>query len=216
MNEHDTSMSSPMLANLDVPAANPSEVDSTGTDAPSTGEAVFDDTDAETDDHNALQEVTPFEEALPVVASEAEDPDPAPSFADAAPPSPSVEDLQKEIRHLQTLLLQASTDRVRKELASEEFRELFPDTRFEDLPDEVFESVQNGMPLSAAFALSERRRAQREARAAQVNKQNRTRSSGALGNAQTDLYSPDEVRARSRNEVRKNYDKILRSMQSWN
>ncbi|MBR7099387.1 MAG: hypothetical protein IKC59_08230, partial [Clostridia bacterium] len=96
-----------------------------------------------------------------------------------------------------------------------EFRELYPGQSPDELPDEVWESVERGVPLAAAFALSERRRQRSEELARQANLENRRRSAGAIERARSGYLSPDEVRSMSRDEVRANYQSILLSMQKW-
>jgi hypothetical protein len=42
-------------------------------------------------------------------------------------------------------------------------------------------------------------------------------STGSLGKDTTEsFFTPNEVRAMSRSEIRKNYSKILESMKKWN
>lgn len=163
------------------------------------------------------------EEALPDGSTT--DPDDS-SEVPADPPTPYEESdseeassqnaaLNQEIARLKEELAQKNLHLARTDAMLGEFRELYPDVTFEEIPDDVMESVRSGIPLSAAYALSERRRMLREARAKELNQRNTERSSGALGIAETVLFTPAEVRAMSREEVRKNYDKILKSMQSW-
>ncbi|MBQ8415891.1 MAG: hypothetical protein IJX13_03175, partial [Clostridia bacterium] len=83
------------------------------------------------------------------------------------------------------------------------------------ITDAIWKDVESGNSLAAAFALAERRRVVAEEKATLLNKANRERSAGAMRNAQNDYFSPDEVRAMSSTEVRKNYQKIMRSMQNW-
>ncbi|MBQ5893079.1 MAG: hypothetical protein IIW78_02375 [Clostridia bacterium] len=97
----------------------------------------------------------------------------------------------------------------------EEFCTLYPEIPLSSLPDAVWQDVQKGIPLAAAYALAERRRIRREASARESNQQNRLRSTGELRPASTDFFSPAEVRAMSPSEVRANYQSILKSMQKW-
>lgn len=76
--------------------------------------------------------------------------------------------------------------------------------------------MRDGTPLSAAYALAERRRARREAAAAEANRRNSTRSSGEMVQHTPGYFSRDEVLRMSRAEVRENYGNILLSMQKWN
>ena len=96
-----------------------------------------------------------------------------------------------------------------------EFCDLYPDISTEELPDQVWENVLRGIPLSAAYALAERRRLRTEEKARLLNEKNRSRSCGAVENGSSGYLSPDEVRAMSRAEVRANYQNILLSMQKW-
>ena len=97
-----------------------------------------------------------------------------------------------------------------------EFAELYPKVPLCDLPDTVWADVGRGIPVSAAYALYERRAAYTEKIAAQTNEQNRARSAGALAGGRNGFLSPAEVRAMSPAEVRKNYQTIMQSMQKWN
>ncbi|MBQ8311178.1 MAG: hypothetical protein IJX80_09235 [Clostridia bacterium] len=96
-----------------------------------------------------------------------------------------------------------------------EFRDLYPDVALDSLPDALWKEVGNGVPLAAAYALAERKRMYDEARALNDNRKNRERSSGALNASAEDVYSPSEVRAMTPSEVRKNFSKIMQSMQKW-
>ena len=96
-----------------------------------------------------------------------------------------------------------------------EFCELYPDLSTEDLPDDVWESVRQGVPLSAAYALFEQRRRRTLEKAQLRNLENKQRSSGSVEGGSADYFSADEVRAMSQTEVRANYQKILLSMQKW-
>ena len=51
--------------------------------------------------------------------------------------------------------------------------------------------------------------------AERINAANLRRSSGSLVAADVDYFSPAEVRAMSQADVRKNYQKIMQSMQKW-
>ena len=96
-----------------------------------------------------------------------------------------------------------------------EFCDLYPEKSPEDLPDEVWENVQRGVPLSAAYALAERRRIRTAEKARSLNEENKKRSAGSVETEQTGFFSANEVRAMSQAEVRANYQNILRSMPKW-
>ena len=98
-----------------------------------------------------------------------------------------------------------------------EFSELFPNEPLTALPDSVWESVRGGIPLAAAYALYRRKAELRAEQASIINKKNNGMSTGAIGRDTTgSFYTPDEVRAMSRSEIKKNYSKILDSMKKWN
>ncbi len=98
-----------------------------------------------------------------------------------------------------------------------EFSEIFPTTDIKSLPDSVWEEVKAGIPLAAAYALYEKKCAIRAEAANNANLKNSALSSGAIGREVTEnFYTPDEVRAMSRAEVKKNYSKIIESMKKWN
>lgn len=99
----------------------------------------------------------------------------------------------------------------------DEFKRLFPGVSVKDLPDAVRESVDSGVPLAAAYALFEKRRAAELADAEAVNLRNRELSTGSVEKAAPGdvYYSPREVREMSPDEVHKNFSAILKSMDHW-
>ena len=128
-----------------------------------------------------------------------------------------LEALREELYRLRAELEEkkSSLERLGKEIS--EFSELFPDKPLTSLPDSVWESVRGGIPLAAAYALYKRKTELRAEQANLVNKKNNGMSTGAIGRDTTEsFYTPDEVRAMSRSEIKKNYSKILDSMKKWN
>ena len=93
-----------------------------------------------------------------------------------------------------------------------ELRELFPEATLDDLPTEVKESE---LQLAAAYALYDCRRRRLREIAEAENKRNAERSAGGISDGDDGSYSPDEVRRMTRDEIRKNYDAVLRSMKRW-
>ncbi len=129
--------------------------------------------------------------------------------------SERLELLQAELNRLKATLEEKDAFYTRVGLECSEFAELFPHTSLSDLPDCVWESVKSGVPIAAAYALEQHRRAMTEARAEQLLQRNRERSAGAVGQPEAEYFSPDEVRAMSQAEVRKHYQTIMLSMQKW-
>ena len=123
--------------------------------------------------------------------------------------------LQNEIASLREAL--AKKEREEAILGElEEFRRLFPKASVGALPSEVQASVDGGIPLSAAYALYEKKRAMAELHAKQINEENAVRSAGKAGKGTAgEYFSPEEVRAMSQKQVREHYAQIRESMKSW-
>ena len=124
-----------------------------------------------------------------------------------------------------TLLAELEAMRTRLEIAERtsreisagwrEFTELYPEADVASLPDSFNAAIERGIPPAAAYALELRRKEVRLARIKAADQRARELSAGKLDPADDTLYSPDEVRAMPPAEVRKNIDKIRRSMKSW-
>ena len=155
----------------------------------------------------------------PAAPSLPADPDPHsdldPSSPPEADPTEQLQQLRDELSRLRAEMAQQATFFSRMGLECEEFRTLYPQASLADLPDCVWEDVKQGIPIAAAYALAERRRAYTESLAAVANQKGRQCSSGALASTDPDYFSPGEVRAMSQAEVRANYQKIMRSMPKW-
>lgn len=108
-------------------------------------------------------------------------------------------------------------ERTAREISTgwREFTELYPDADISSLPDSFNAAIEKGIPPAAAYALELRRKEVRIARIKAADKKARELSAGKLDPADDTLYSPDEVRAMPPAEVRKNMEKIRRSMKSW-
>ena len=129
-----------------------------------------------------------------------------------------LEQLRSELKHLrQELVLRDSrtNQETRATREYDEFCSLYPDVPVSSLSPAVWQDVEKGTPLAAAYALAEKRKAVSQRRAMESNSHNRTRSAGAVSNAENIEFSPAEVRAMSSQEVRANLSKIMRSMQKW-
>lgn len=146
---------------------------------------------------------------------------------DSQPESPESEqtptqDFQEEISALRADVarlqaeLQAQTaafDRMSRECA--EFTQLYPHQSISSIPKEVWESVGDGVPLTAAYALHCVKKERREQLAQQVNRLNREASGGDVVGGGSQFLSPGEVRQMSAAQVRENYSKIIDSMKLW-
>ena len=147
----------------------------------------------------------------------ASDPDTAPQALPTAsmPADADTESLRQELKLLRQKLDEQTRMMERMGSECEEFRSLYPDSSLESIPDEVWGSVKKGIPLAAAYALAQRRAQRTEELARLRNRENTLRSPGAVRDASSGCYTPDEVRAMSPAEVRKNYQSIMLSMQKW-
>ncbi len=107
-------------------------------------------------------------------------------------------------------------EKVREDV--ELFHTLFPEAGAKDVPKEVWEKVEAGQSLAASFALYTLMCERENERIRRVNEENaasappRIRSDGADGT----FFSPEAVKKMTREEVRKNYKEILKSMDHWN
>lgn len=158
------------------------------------------------------------EAAVGIPTDTGADPDTDCEDADSKAQESELEQLRGELKQLREELHQRDLRAQREERISREyteFLELYPETPIASLPQEVWQEVEKGTPLAAAYALAERKRSLRVGRAADSNTSNRTRSAGAVRNAESIEFSPAEVRAMSSQEVRANLSKIMRSMQKW-
>lgn len=124
----------------------------------------------------------------------------------------------------ETLALRTEIDRLQGEIARltelqnrrgqelDEFCTLFPNVSLSELPPEVRQQTESGVPLAAAYALYEKREALRR----ENSKKNAEHSWHSMKDgAGGEYYSPSEVRSMSQKEVHKNYKKIIESMKHW-
>lgn len=124
-------------------------------------------------------------------------------------------DLHTELDDLRAKLEKA--ERAAKEITEgwREFTELYPDADISTLPDSFNAALERGIPPAAAYALELRRREVEQIKIARADRKAREQSFGRIESAEDSLYSPAEVRAMKPAEVRKNIEKIRRSMKSW-
>ena len=98
----------------------------------------------------------------------------------------------------------------------EEFNRLYPEVNVDALEEGVWEKVNEGLPLSAAYAIHQREQELLKEFADRINTRNANLSAGSAGaSPRQEYYSPDEVKCMSGEEVRKNYSIIKRSMNYW-
>ena len=110
--------------------------------------------------------------------------------------------------------LKRAQNRILAEIG--DFVALFPEIPIEEIPDTVWESVKQGAPLAASYALYEKRMVAEAKRIAEINAKNAKKSPGAAGkDTAGEYFSPEDVRRMSRAEVHANYSKIKDSMKKW-
>lgn len=134
---------------------------------------------------------------------------------DVQEPEGTGTDLHAELEDLRAKLEKA--ERVAREITEgwREFTELYPDADISSLPDSFNAALERGIPPAAAYALELRRREVTRIKIAEADRKAREQSFGRIQTAEDSLYSPAEVRAMKPAEVRKNIEKIRRSMKSW-
>ena len=123
----------------------------------------------------------------------------------------TVQEYIDEIKRLSDLL----AEKERSEGEALLFKELFPDTDKESIPDAVrAEASEKGIPLIAAYAIYERRRQLAAAAAEAHNKNNAGRSSGPLGKADNfgEALSIEQIRAMTPAQVRRHYKQIMKTL----
>ena len=153
-----------------------------------------------------------------ILADTDADSDPDCENPDSQAQESELEQLRSELKHLrEELAMRDSRATQEKRITREydEFCSLYPDVPVSSLSQAVWQDVEKGTPLAAAYALAEKRKAVSLRRAMESNTHNRARSAGAVNNAESIEFSPAEVRAMSSQEVRANLSKIMRSMQKW-
>lgn len=143
----------------------------------------------------------------------------APQSTENEPSEPTVAELNERIASLTKELEAYKQAKERQDRISEqlnEFSELFPNIAPSAVPAEVWESVKNGNTLAAAYAVYEKRTTEAARRIEQINAKNAGNSAGAAGkNSSEEFFSADEVRKMSPAQVRANFAKIRRSMETW-
>ncbi len=126
-----------------------------------------------------------------------------------------VQSLTARIAQLEAELERRDTLAARMARECEEFEHYFPEVSLRELPDRVWTQVHGGVPLAAAYALYERGLANEKRRIERQNACNTAHTVGVPSPAGAGYFSPAQVRAMSRDEVREHYDRIFESMRHW-
>ncbi|MBR2353091.1 MAG: hypothetical protein IKA76_01130 [Clostridia bacterium] len=142
--------------------------------------------------------------------------DPTPAEESSVDSADEIASLQAEVERLRTALTQKEQEQKKIMREMEDFSRFFPTTSVKEIPESVWKDVETGIPLSAAYALYEKKSCMDRLHAEEINRRNAEQSAGRAGlHTSSEYYSPDEVRAMSPSEVRENYKKIRESMKKW-
>ena len=188
-----------------------SPYDSLETKIASTGDVCDDESERE-DSCGTVEDV------IDVPADTGTDSDFDSEDSDSQAQTSELEQLRSELKQLREELALRDArlqqeERVTREVA--EFCSLYPEVPISTLPTEIWQTVEKGNSLAAAYALAEKKKAISLKNATESNANNRARSSGAINSTENFEFSPAEVRAMTSEEVRANLPKIMRSMQKW-
>lgn len=173
---------------------------------------------AEIDSGDEIEEESRAEEPEEIEETVSEESDASEEAPESAPEA-ELAAVREEIFKLREELtrLEALREKSQKMLDEfDEFIELFPEKRIENLPDEVWKEARAGASIAAAYALYEKRREAKERLASQVNAKNAALSAGKAGDSACEYFSYEQVKGMSQAEVRRNYTKIRESMKKWN
>ena len=98
------------------------------------------------------------------------------------------------------------------------FHTLFPSVSADKIPGAVWEAVEAGESLTAAYAVHFVQEMRDKERIERLNEENAKAAPPPVRHdgKEESYFSPEAVKAMSREEVRKNYQEILRSMDHWN
>lgn len=97
------------------------------------------------------------------------------------------------------------------------FHELFPALTAEDIPEEVWREVEAGESLAKSYALYAVKEYREQERVRAVNEENAKKAPPAVRHdgGDGDYFSPETVKGMSPAQVKKHYQAILTSMDSW-
>ncbi len=108
----------------------------------------------------------------------------------------------------------AGDERMKNDI--QRFRTVFPDVNAEGIPESVWQSVCEGVPLTAAYALFEKESSLLGAQAKKINESNAAASpSGSERSEAVPFVSIQQLEKMSPSEVKKNYRQIIASMKKW-
>ena len=116
---------------------------------------------------------------------------------------------------------QKKLDRQKKndeEMAQEikKFRKTFPDVSADDIPESVWEDVQNGATLSHAYGFYIATKDALNRYASDVNERNDKAGAFASSDGSTEpVFTKEQVEKMSNKDIKSNYKGILNAMKNW-
>ncbi len=107
-------------------------------------------------------------------------------------------------------------DKISKEL--DRLWEMFPDVTLEDTPDELWSLVENGETLLGAYCIMLAKSNLEKEKPQQKDLENASKTLPAVKSTSQakEYFTREQVNKMTRDQVRKNYDKIVSSMKHWN
>ena len=119
--------------------------------------------------------------------------------------------------------LKAELEELRSSVESEKKRAselkelllLFPEVNEDEIPSDVYEYVKtNGATLASAYAVYHRRKCLEKEKAEKRALENFLKTPGSLGSSSSSekLVTADEIRSMDREQVRRNYKQIMKSL----
>lgn len=107
-------------------------------------------------------------------------------------------------------------EKVSKEL--DRLWAMFPDVTLEDAPDELWELIENGESLLGAYCILLAKENLESRKADAKNRENSMKTPPAVNNGseKKEYFTREQVAKMNRDQVRKNYDRIVDSMKHWN
>ncbi|MBQ9940162.1 MAG: hypothetical protein IJO74_01325 [Clostridia bacterium] len=107
-------------------------------------------------------------------------------------------------------------EKVTKEIDS--LWEMFPDIKLEEVPEELWDMVSQGESLLGAYCILLAKKNLETEKAEKKDRENseKTPPNVKPGAEKSDYFTREAVSKMSRDQVRKNYDKIVESMKHWN
>lgn len=163
--------------------------------------------------HEETKPIMPTE--APVEEGPVENEEPEETGEDSEERSGELDALREKVASLERELRERDAQYARVSAEARAFEENFPGVTLHDVPEKVWDTVHSGIPLMYAYAFYESMENRRRAGAEACNERNAQKSPGLPEPSGARLYSPAEVRAMSRSQVRENYDRIFESMRHW-